>query len=96
MPERPGWLKTAGNRRILSPMPFYEYECDACGEVMVVLQSLSEPKLRDCPSGDGGKLTKLLSAHNVARGATGLEAASCEQSFEPSCQTCGKAGTGCS
>jgi putative FmdB family regulatory protein len=77
-------------------MPFYEYECDACRQIIEVLQSLSEPPLRDCPSGDGGKLTKLMSAHNVGRRASGFEAASCEGSFEPSCQTCGKAGTGCS
>jgi putative FmdB family regulatory protein len=77
-------------------VPVYEYECGACGQIVEVLQSLSEPPLRECPSGDGGELTKLLSAPNIGRGATGFEAASCEQSFEPTCQTCGKAGTGCS
>ena len=55
-------------------MTFYEYECDACRQIIEVLQSLSEPPLRDCPSGDGGKLTKLLSAHNVGRRASGFEA----------------------
>jgi putative FmdB family regulatory protein len=77
-------------------MPLYEYECDTCGKTIEVLQNLSEAPLQDCPSGDGGKLTKLWSAHNVGGRATGLEGASCETSFEPSCQTCGKAGTGCS
>jgi putative FmdB family regulatory protein len=77
-------------------MPIYEYECDACGRTIEVLQSLSEPPLRDCPSGDGGKLTKLLSAHNVGRGASGFKPPTCEDSFVPSCQACGKAGTGCS
>ena len=43
-------------------MPFYEYQCRACGEVAEVLQKVSDPPLRKCPSCGKNQLAKLVSA----------------------------------
>jgi putative FmdB family regulatory protein len=80
----------------VSGMPIYEYLCDSCGQVFEALQRLSDPPLEDCPSGDGGKLRKTLSVHNVGGIATGREAATCESFAGPTCCACDRAGTGCS
>jgi putative FmdB family regulatory protein len=77
-------------------MPIYEYVCDSCGRTVEALQRLSDPPLSDCPSGDGGGLSRILSVHNVGGAASGAEAAFCERSDVPSCGGCGQAGTGCS
>jgi putative FmdB family regulatory protein len=77
-------------------MPIYEYICDSCGQIVEALQRLSDPPLKKCPSGDGGKLTKTLSVPNVGGVATGAEGATCESFAGPSCCGCERAGTGCS
>ncbi len=77
-------------------MPIYEYECDSCRRTIEVLQNLSDPPPEACPSGDGGKLKRILSVHNVGATASGFEGASCESSPESFCGDCGRAGTGCS
>jgi putative FmdB family regulatory protein len=77
-------------------MPIYEYLCDSCGKIVETLQRVSDPPLVDCPSGDGGGLTRILSAHNVGGMASGAEATSCDRSPEPTCGGCNLAGTGCS
>ncbi len=64
-------------------MPIYEYVCDSCGQTIEALQRLSDPPLQDCPSGDGGTLSKTLSAHNVGGVASGAEAAACESFAGP-------------
>ena len=43
-------------------MPFYEYQCRACGETTEVLQKVSDAPLRKCPSCGKSQLTKLISA----------------------------------
>ncbi|MCZ8130616.1 MAG: zinc ribbon domain-containing protein [Steroidobacteraceae bacterium] len=43
-------------------MPFYEYQCRACGAHHEVLQKISDPPLRKCPSCGQFKLQKLVSA----------------------------------
>jgi len=43
-------------------MPFYEYECQACKYYTEVMQKISDPPLRKCPSCSKLKLKKLLSA----------------------------------
>ena len=43
-------------------MPFYEYECSACGHYVEALQKISDPPLKKCPSCGKSKLTKLVSA----------------------------------
>ena len=43
-------------------MPIYEYKCSGCDELIEVLQKMSDDPLVDCPSCEGGKLTKKVSA----------------------------------
>lgn len=43
-------------------MPFYEYQCQACGHEFEKLQKLSDDVLRDCPSCGEPELKKLVSA----------------------------------
>ena len=43
-------------------MPFYEYECQACGKYLETLQKMSEPPLTDCPECGKPELKKLVSA----------------------------------
>ncbi len=77
-------------------MPIYEYLCDACGEIVSALQKISDSPLAYCPSGAGGGLKRVLSAHAVVGVPSGSEASSCEQSEASACGGCGQAGTGCS
>ena len=53
-------------------MPIYEYVCDTCSEAVEVLQKRNAPA-PECPSGDGGQLVRVLSAHavGVSRGGKG-------------------------
>jgi putative FmdB family regulatory protein len=43
-------------------MPFYEYECRACGAQVEVLQKISDAPLKKCPECGKGQLQKLISA----------------------------------
>jgi putative FmdB family regulatory protein len=43
-------------------MPIYEYECQACGQVLDALQKVSDEPLVHCPSCGEGALKKLISA----------------------------------
>jgi putative FmdB family regulatory protein len=43
-------------------MPFYEYQCRACGTLTEVLQKVSDPPLRKCPKCGKSQLQKLVSA----------------------------------
>jgi putative FmdB family regulatory protein len=43
-------------------MPFYEYQCRACGQLTEVLQKISDPPLKKCPSCGKSQLSKLISA----------------------------------
>jgi putative FmdB family regulatory protein len=43
-------------------MPFYEYQCQACGEHHEALQKVSDPPLQDCPACGKPQLKKLISA----------------------------------
>jgi len=45
-------------------MPFYEYECAHCKFYSEVLQKISDPPLRKCPSCGKSTLKKLVSAPN--------------------------------
>jgi putative FmdB family regulatory protein len=42
-------------------MPFYEYQCDACGHHLEALQKISEGPLRKCPACGKSKLRRLIS-----------------------------------
>lgn len=41
-------------------MPTYQYECDACGHGMEIMQSMTEPKLKKCPHCGKLKLHRLV------------------------------------
>jgi putative FmdB family regulatory protein len=43
-------------------MPFYEYQCRACGAQVEVMQKINDAPLRKCPECGKGQLTKLVSA----------------------------------
>lgn len=43
-------------------MPFYEYQCKACGAQTEVLQKITDAPLKKCPECDKNQLEKLVSA----------------------------------
>ena len=43
-------------------MPFYEYECSACGHHLEAMQKVSDAPLRKCPECGRQKLVRLISA----------------------------------
>jgi putative FmdB family regulatory protein len=43
-------------------MPFYEYQCQACGAQVEVLQKISDAPLKKCPECGKSRLLKLVSA----------------------------------
>ncbi len=43
-------------------MPFYEYQCSACGAQTEVLQKITDAPLKKCPECGRNKLSKLVSA----------------------------------
>jgi putative FmdB family regulatory protein len=43
-------------------MPFYEYECKACGAHHEAMQKISDPPLKKCPECGKSRLVKLVSA----------------------------------
>lgn len=43
-------------------MPFYEYQCGACGKTHEAMQKVSDPPLRKCPACGKSQLRKLMSA----------------------------------
>ncbi len=45
-------------------MPFYEYECSSCKFYTELLQKVSDPSLRKCPSCGRSTMKKLMSAPN--------------------------------
>lgn len=80
-------------------MPIYEYRCE-CGKVIEAIQRLSDPELASCGEycvgGDGGgRVTRLLSAHNVSRGLMSSSAISSGPAADPTCGSCGRAPGSC-
>src|SRR5688500_19239757 len=55
------WL-CENSRRGISPMPFYEYQCAACGHHHEELQKVSDRALRKCPACGRPSLKRLISA----------------------------------
>jgi putative FmdB family regulatory protein len=43
-------------------MPFYEYQCQACGAQVEVMQKISDAPLKKCPECGKSRLVKLVSA----------------------------------
>ena len=57
--RRAGYAKIAGEG---SPMPFYEYQCAACGHHHEELQKVADRPLRKCPACGRATLQRLVSA----------------------------------
>jgi putative FmdB family regulatory protein len=59
-------LPAARDARCAGPynaaMPFYEYQCRACGAQVEVLQKVTDAPLKKCPECGKSQLTKLVSA----------------------------------
>lgn len=80
-------------------MPIYEYRCE-CGKVIEAIQRLSDPELaccgEYCVSGRGdGKVSRMLSAHNVARGLMSSGVVNSGPTSDPTCGGCGRAPGSC-
>ena len=43
-------------------MPFYEYQCQACGQHHEAMQKMSDAPLKTCPHCGKARLTRLVSA----------------------------------
>jgi putative FmdB family regulatory protein len=43
-------------------MPFYEYQCSACGAQVEVLQKITDAPLKKCPECGKARMAKLVSA----------------------------------
>ncbi len=43
-------------------MPFYEYQCEACGHDSEVMQKISDPPITECPACGKPTLKRLISA----------------------------------
>ena len=52
-------------------MPIYEYQCDACGRRLEVIQRMNETPLKECPHCKKKKLRKLISASAFQLKGTG-------------------------
>lgn len=72
-------------------MPTYEYECSACGHAFEALQSMTEPKLTQCPKCKKNKLARLIgSGSGVIFKGTGFYETDYKRKSEP------KPDAGCS
>jgi putative FmdB family regulatory protein len=76
-------------------MPIYEYVCESCGETTEVLVRVSQPAPEVCPSGDGGHLHRVLSAHNAPSGGAGggESYGACGMNAAGDCGRCGDPGS---
>jgi putative FmdB family regulatory protein len=43
-------------------MPFYEYQCKACGHTLEAMQKINDSPLKKCPECGKSQLTRLMSA----------------------------------
>ena len=65
-------------------MPTYEYECSACGHVFDALQTMTEPKLTQCPACKENKLARLIgSGSGVIFKGTGFYETDYKKKSEP-------------
>jgi putative FmdB family regulatory protein len=52
-------------------MPFYEYQCQACGHEFEALQKMSDAALSECPACKKSELKKMISAAGFQLKGTG-------------------------
>ncbi len=68
-------------------MPFYEYQCQACGHRLEAMQKMSDAPLRECPVCNESSLQKLISAGSFTSKTASIDNA-------PSCAS-GGCGASC-
>jgi len=77
-------------------MPTYDYECSACGHTFEALQSMSDPKLTDCPSCGKKALSRLIgTGGGVIFKGSGFYETDYKKKAPPKTETSGP-GSGCS
>lgn len=54
-------------------MPFYEYQCRACGHRFETMQKMSEAPLSECPECHKAELAKLVSAGSFTHKAASID-----------------------
>jgi putative FmdB family regulatory protein len=54
-------------------MPFYEYQCKACGHRLEAMQKMSDPLLTDCPECGKPELKKLISTGSFTHKAASID-----------------------
>lgn len=54
-------------------MPFYEYQCQACGHRLEAMQKMSDAPLSECPACHAAALQKLISAGSFTHKAAGID-----------------------
>ena len=66
-------------------MPFYEYQCSACGHHHEELQKISDGPLRKCPACGRSTLKRLMSApaFRLKGGGTGRNVVAYEEKVKP-------------
>jgi len=52
-------------------MPIYEYRCDACGEQLEIIHSMSDDSERECPKCGASPLSRLISRSSFALKGSG-------------------------
>lgn len=86
-------------------MPVYEYQCQACSDIIEAQQSMSDSPLTTCPACSGA-LKKIISMSSFALkgggwyadgyNSTGKNTAKgCDSKSSEAPATCPAAGTGC-
>lgn len=78
-------------------MPVYEYECEKCGKVFEISQSMKDDPLTDCPDeGCKGKVKRLISSTGgVIFKGSGFYSTDYKKKPEPSSCAAASEGGGC-
>ncbi len=68
-------------------MPIYEYQCQACGHQLEVIQSFADNPLSECPACQKAELNKLISAPSFHLKGTGWYATDFKNSGKKPAET---------
>jgi putative FmdB family regulatory protein len=71
-------------------MPIYEYQCQACGHQLEVIQSFADNPLSECPACQKSALNKLISAPSFHLKGTGWYATDFKDSGKKSVEAADK------
>jgi len=77
-------LRFSYSERLQKTMPIYEYQatsdsdCSFCGDGFEIMKKINDPELVSCPSCGRG-VTQIISAPNLSRSGTALDARNIEK-----------------